>query len=56
MSRFQYLSNAVMWAAAIIASALVGASPFFTTVLLPTMAATALILTWPKSRAAEYRA
>jgi len=53
MNRKHFISNAVLWAAAIVASALVGAPPFFTMVLLPALAASALLVTWPKSRATE---
>jgi len=50
MSRKLVISNAILWAAAIVASALVGSPPFFTTVLLPALAASALIVNRPKSR------
>jgi hypothetical protein len=53
MNRKHFISNAVLWAAAIIASAIVGAPSFVTTVLLPALAASALLVTWPKSRASE---
>jgi hypothetical protein len=54
MNRKHFISNAVLWAAAIIASAWVGAPPFFTTVLLPGLAVSALV-TWPRSRTGECR-
>ena len=53
MKRKYFISNAILWAAAILASALVGAPPFFSAVLLPSLATTALLVTWPKSRAAQ---
>jgi hypothetical protein len=56
MNQRHFISNAVLWAAAIVASAIVRAPTFFTTVLLPVLAATALVVTWPKSRAAGYNA
>jgi hypothetical protein len=48
MNRTQFVSNAILWAATIIASAVVGARPFFSTILLPALAAVALLVTWPK--------
>ena len=50
MSRTRYLSNAALWASAIVASAIAGAPASFTTLLLPALAATALLITWPGPR------
>ena len=47
MSRKLFTSNAILWAAAIIASALVGAPPVFTLVLLPSLAVSALLANRP---------
>lgn len=43
MSRMLIVSNAVLWAGAIFASAILGAPPILTAVLLPALAACALI-------------
>jgi hypothetical protein len=53
MNRTPFISNAVLWAAAILASAIVGAPPVLSAILLPALAACALLLTRPKSRIAE---
>jgi len=45
-----YISNAILWAAAIISSAIVGAPAYFSVVLLPALAVCALTMTWPGSR------
>lgn len=55
MSRKHYIGNAILWAAAIIASALLGAPPVFTTILLPSLATCALLITRPQSRTAPCR-
>ncbi|HEX6861305.1 MAG TPA: hypothetical protein VF414_00735 [Thermoanaerobaculia bacterium] len=47
MNRKHFTSNAILWAAAILASALVGAPPVFTLVLLPSLATSALLATRP---------
>jgi len=49
MNRKHFIANAVLWAVAIIiiASAIVGAPPYFSAVLLPVLAASALLITWP---------
>lgn len=47
VNRTAFLSNAILWAAAILASALAGAPPFVSTVLLPSLAAGALLATRP---------
>ena len=43
MSKHQRVANAVLWAAAILASAVMGAPPFFSLILLPTLATLALL-------------
>jgi hypothetical protein len=48
MNRKHLTSNAILWAAAIIASALVGAPPIYSTVLLPALAVSALLVNRPK--------
>lgn len=49
MNRKSYLANAILWASAIIASAILGAPAFFTLVLLPVLASTALVTTWSRA-------
>ncbi len=44
MNRKSLVVNAILWAAAIIASAILGAPAVLTAVLLPVLAATALLL------------
>jgi hypothetical protein len=56
MNQKHFLSNAILWAAAILASAIAGAPPFFSVVLLPTLATAALLVTRPQARAARCRA
>jgi hypothetical protein len=51
MHKHHYLANAVLWAAAIVASAILGSAPFLTTVLLPVLAAVALLIPWATSSA-----
>jgi hypothetical protein len=53
MNRKFFISNAILWAAAIIASAIVGAPPVFSAILLPALAACSLLVTRPKSRITE---
>lgn len=55
MRRKAFLANAILWAAAIVGSAVVGAPPFFSTAVLPTLAATALLVSWPSARPAEFQ-
>ena len=55
MNRKHFVSNAILWAAAILASAIVGAPPVFSTVLLPALATSALLATRPRPRAARCR-
>lgn len=43
MTRKLFLANAVLWAAAILSAALLGAPQMLTVILLPTLAACALI-------------
>jgi len=45
-----YISNALLWAAAILASAIVGAPLVLSTILLPTLAVTFILFTGPKLR------
>jgi hypothetical protein len=52
MNRKHFFANAILWAAAIIASAIVGAPHYFSGVLLPVLAGSALLVTWPKPRTA----
>jgi len=51
MNRKAYFASAILWATAVVASALLGASPYLTAVILPTLAATALTLSRTASRA-----
>ena len=56
MSRHPRLANAALWAAAILASALMGSPPFFSLILLPTLATLALLSSTPAApRAARCR-
>jgi len=50
MNRKLLISNAILWAAAIIASALSRSSPFYTTILLPSLAVSALLVSRPEPR------
>ncbi|WP_426687833.1 hypothetical protein [Rhodanobacter ginsengiterrae] len=43
MKRQQVLANAILWAAAIMASAALGASPFLSLVLLPLLATMSVV-------------
>jgi hypothetical protein len=45
----QFIGNTILWASAIIASAIVGAPSYLSGVLLPSLAAMALLVTWPRS-------
>lgn len=56
MHKHYYLAHAVLWAAAIVASAMLGSAPFLTTVLLPVSAAVALLVPWATSSARGCRA
>ena len=53
MNRNYFIANAVLWAAAIVASAVVGAPSVLSTILLPALAVCSLLLTRPKSRTTE---
>jgi hypothetical protein len=44
MNKATYLSNAILWASAIIAAAILNAPSIMTTVLLPSLAVASLIL------------
>ena len=46
MHRQHYLANAVLWASAIVASAILGAPTLVTLVVLPSLATAALVLTY----------
>lgn len=50
MTRAPHLTNALLWAAAILASALLRAPDFLTLILLPTLALTALRLAEPRRK------
>ena len=50
MDRKHFYVHAVLWATAIIASAIVGAPRYFSVFLLPSLALIAMIITWPKTR------
>jgi hypothetical protein len=52
MSRNHFLANAILWAAAIVASAAVGAPSLLSTILLPALAACSLLVTRPGARSA----
>ena len=43
------ISNAILWAAAIFAAAILGAPTFFTIILLPSLAITSNLLSRPKN-------
>jgi hypothetical protein len=51
MSRGPFLANSILWATAILASAIMKAPVFLTLVLLPSLAVTALFSTRPGIRA-----
>lgn len=55
MNRQIYLANAVLWATAIVASAMLGAPTMLTLLALPSLATCALVVTRPKSRLVECR-
>ncbi len=50
MNRNQLLAHAILWAAAILASALVGAPSVLSTLLLPTLAVASLLFMGPRIR------
>jgi hypothetical protein len=49
MNRKHFVANAILWAAAIVASAILRAPVYLSAGLLPLLAASALLVTWPKS-------
>ena len=53
VNRNHFIANAVLWASAIIASAIVGAPSVLSIILLPSLATCSLLLTWPKRKRAE---
>jgi hypothetical protein len=53
MSRNYFFANAILWAAAIVAAAVVGAPALLSTILLPALAAGSLLMTRPRSGAAR---
>ena len=53
MNPKHFVANAILWDAAILAAAIVHTPTYFSGVLLPALAAIALLLTWPKSRTTE---
>jgi hypothetical protein len=53
MNLTRFNSNAILWATAILASAIVGAPQFLTIVLLPSLAAMSLLLTKPERKPAR---
>ncbi len=53
MNRQPYIANAILWASAIVASAILGAPAALTLVLLPSLATCALLVTRPKAPRAE---
>lgn len=55
MNRQIYLANAVLWATAIVASAMLGAPTMLTLLVLPSLATCALVVARPKSRLVECR-
>ena len=50
MSRNPFLANSILWASAILASAIMKAPVFLTLILLPGLAATALFATGRRNR------
>jgi hypothetical protein len=55
MNRTHLVTNAILWGAAIVASAIVGAPPVLSGILLPALAACALVATRRAPGAAECR-
>ena len=49
MNRKHFVANAILWAAAILASAILRAPVYLSTCLLPLLAASAVLVTWPRS-------
>jgi hypothetical protein len=48
MNRKYFVANAVLWGAAIVASAIARAPAYLSAGLLPVLAAAAVLVTWPK--------
>jgi hypothetical protein len=55
MNRQIDLANAVLWATAIVVSAMLGAPTMLTLLVLPSLATCVLVVTRPKSRLVECR-
>jgi hypothetical protein len=55
MNRQLYVANAVLWATAIVASAMLDAPTMLTLLVLPSLATSALGVTRPRSHVAECR-
>lgn len=55
MNRNILIANALLWAAALVAAASVGAPTVLTLILLPTLASVSLIISTAKRRAAVCR-
>ena len=49
MNRKHFFANAILWAAAIVASAILRAPVYLSACLLPLLAGSAVLVTWPKS-------
>ena len=47
------IAHAILWATAIVSSAILGAPPAVSTLLLPSLASSAMLLTWTGSRRAQ---
>lgn len=56
MNRNHLIANAILWAAAILASALVGAPSALSVLLLPTLAVSSLLFMGPRFSATKCRA
>jgi hypothetical protein len=52
MDKKQFTGNAILWAAAILASALVGAPPVLSLLLLPSLAVGAFVINRPRAKSA----
>jgi len=50
MNRKHFVANAILWAAAIVASAILRAPVYLSACLLPLLAGSAVLVTWPRSR------
>jgi hypothetical protein len=50
MNLTRFNSNAILWATAILASAILGAPQFLTLLLLPSLAAMSLLMTRPQHK------